>query len=102
MRVSLGSSVFLVLLLSPVCFSQLPSSRCDSTSGALKDYKYFTQFETAREQIFSWEETPFDHAAVGAGSAADGPSDSEGTTIAPEPAKQEGFHWGRALTESFP
>ena len=101
MRVSLGSSVFLVLLLSPVCFSQLPSSRCDSTAGALKDCKYFTQFETAREQIFSSEGNPFDHAAVGSGSSTDGPSDSAGTTIAPEPAKQEGFHWGRALTESF-
>src|SRR5580693_3451345 len=101
MRVSLGSSVFLVLLLSPVCFGQLPSSRCDSTAGALKDCKYFTQFETAREQIFSSEGNPFDHAAVGSGSSTDGPSDSAGTTIAPEPAKQEGFHWGRALTESF-
>jgi hypothetical protein len=102
MRVSLGSSVFLVLLLSPVCFSQLPSSRCDSTRSALKDCIYL--MPSTQNQILTSQGNPVDRHALlaeSSGATSDGQSDSGETTIAPEPAKQEGFHWRRALTESF-
>src|SRR5271155_4202083 len=103
MRVSLGSCVVLVLLLSPVCFSQLPSSRCDSTGSALKDCAYLTKVETTPGQVSTSEENFVDPRAPLATisqTSTDGESDSGGTTIASEPTKQEGFHWGRALTES--
>ncbi len=102
MRVSLGSSVFLVLLLSAVCFSQLPSSRCDSTRGALKDCVYLTP--SAQDQLLTSQGNPVDRPALlaeSSGATSDAEPDSGETTIAPEPTKQEGFHWRRALTESF-
>ncbi len=103
MRVSLGSSVFLLLLFCPVCFSQLPSSRCDSTGSPLKDCIYLTKIEIAPDQVFTSEENLADRRVrLSAISPAttDGVSDSGGTTVAPEPTRQEHFHWRRALTES--
>jgi hypothetical protein len=103
MRVSLSSSVFLVLLLSPVCFSQLPSSRCDSTGSALKDCIYLTKIEIAPDQLFTSEEHLVDRRVLLAAisqTTTESESNSGGTTIAPEPTRQEHFHWGRALTES--
>lgn len=101
MRVSLSSSVFLVLLWSPVCFSHLPSSRCNSTGSALKDCIYLTQTET-RNQVFPPEANAVDPRASLAENteATDGASDSGETTIAPQSLRPEGFHWRRALTES--
>jgi hypothetical protein len=103
MRVSLSSSVFLVLLLCPVCFSQLPSFRCDSTGSALKDCSYLTKIEIAPDQVFTPEENLTDRrvplAAISQ-TTTESQSDSGGTTIDPEPTSHKGFHWGRALTES--
>jgi hypothetical protein len=103
MRVSLSSSVFLVLLLSPVCFSQLPSSRCDSIGSALKDCVYLTKIEIAPEHVSTSEENLADRRVTLAAisqTTTESESDSGGTTIAPQPTRQEHFHWGRALSES--
>ncbi len=98
MRVSPGSSVLLVFLLAPFCFSQLPSSRCDSTQGALKTCIYLPQIDTTPERALK----PDAHAVeVRALQATDGKSDSGQTTMAAEPSRNDSFHWRRALTESF-
>jgi hypothetical protein len=98
MRVSPGSSVLLVFLLAPFCFSQLPSSRCDSTEGALKTCIYLPQIDTTPERALK----PDAHAVeVRALQATDGKSDSGQTTMAAEPSRNDSFHWRRALTESF-
>jgi hypothetical protein len=104
MRVATGSSVLLVvLLLSAVCFSQLPSSRCDSSKNALENCTFLTQFEPVQDQIFISKGSPLDRSAALAESS-EATTDSEpasgGTTIAPVPSQKEGFHWRRALTES--
>jgi hypothetical protein len=104
MRVATGSSVLLVvLLLSAVCFSQLPSSRCDSSKNALENCTFLTQFEPVQDQIFISKGSPLDRSAVLAESfeaTTDSEPASGETTIAPVPLQKQGFHWRRALTES--
>ena len=105
MRVTTGSAVLLVVLfVSEVCFSQLPSSRCDLSKSALEDCTSLTQFVSVKDKVFTYQSGYLDRSAVPAES-------SEGTTnsipssreaaIAPMPSQTEGFHWRRALTESF-
>jgi hypothetical protein len=104
MRVSPSSSVFLVLLLSSVCFSQLPSSDCDSTGSALKDCVSLTQSDPAQEQVFPSTGISV-HGGEGltqsSGSMASGGAASGETADAPLLPENQSFHWGRALTESF-
>ena len=79
----------LVLTASSVC--QLPSSRCDQVPSALEDCPYVTQTAPAHEALAPKEANP----------AENGGRDSSGNMfLAPAPKKQ-GFHWGRALLESF-
>ena len=102
MRVSPGSSVLLVFLLAPFCFSQLPSSRCDSTEGALKTCIYLPQIDTTPERALKPDAHAVEVRALQAARAAtDGESDSGQTTMAAEPSRNDSFHWRRALTESF-
>ena len=70
MRVIAGSSVLFVvlllsiLLLSAVCFGQLPSSRCDSTKSALEECSFLTPFESPPDKIFGFKKSSLDHSAV--------------------------------------
>jgi hypothetical protein len=92
-----------VLLLSPVCFSQLPSSGCDSMKTTLEDCTSLTQSEPAPNQTFTSKESSFDHSTLLAGgseASTDSAQVSGQTPNAPVPPPQEGFHWGRALAES--
>jgi hypothetical protein len=105
MRVTAGSSVLLVVLsLSEVCFSQLPSSRCDSSGSALEDCTFLTQFDPVQDQILTSKKNPLDRSAVLA-LPSEAPANSEPAsgeaTAAPSPLHTEGFHWHRALSESF-
>src|SRR5579864_1128807 len=109
MRVITGSSVLLVtlllsiLFLSLLCFGQLPSSRCDASKSAIQDCTFLTQFESGQAAVFPAGPGPLDRSAVPAESSAattdSGPA-SEGAAAAMPPEKK-GFHWRRALTESF-
>src|SRR5208283_415732 len=93
-----------VLVFSAVCFSQLPSSRCDSSKSALEDCTFLTPFEPVQDQIFTSKSGSLDRSAVPAESSEAAtnrmPSSTE-ATIASMPPRTEGFHWRRALTESF-
>jgi hypothetical protein len=65
MRVVTGSFVLLVvLLLSPASFSQLPSSRCDSSKSALEDCTALTQFEPVQDQVFASKTSLPDRSAM--------------------------------------
>jgi hypothetical protein len=104
MKIIRGSSVFLVVLfMSAVCFSQLPSSRCDANGSVLEDCPSQTLPEPVRDRVFATESTPLDHNAMLAGSSdpttQNAPTSSD-ATIAVVPPRNEGFHWRRALTES--
>ena len=105
MRVTTGSFVLLVvLILSAVSFSQLPSSRCDSTRRALEECSFLTQIEPPPDRLFALKLGSLDRAAMLAESSegtTDGKPASEEATHPPVLPKKEGFHWGRALTESF-
>ena len=105
MRVTTGSFVLLVVLvLSAVSFSQLPSSRCDSSKRALEDCTSLTQVEPPPGEIFAFKLGSLDRIAMLTESSegtTDSKPSSEGAMNAPVLPKKEGFHWGRALTESF-
>jgi hypothetical protein len=105
MRVTTGSAVILVVLIfSAVCFSQLPSSRCDSSKSALEGCTFLTPFEPVQDQVFISKSSSLDRSAVPAESseaATNRMPSSTAATIASMPPQTEGFHWRRALTESF-
>ena len=97
-----ASVLLFVLLLSALCFGQLPSARCDSSQTALTDCPSFTQFDATKSRTFSPTTLLDPSAAMEA--------NSDGTTDAPTSAhnaisgvtfQPEHFHWRRALTESF-
>jgi len=103
-KVATGSSILLVVLLLPaVCYSQLPSSRCDSSKSALEDCTFLTHFDPAPQQIFPPRSSAPDRSGVLAESSevtTDEPVSGQ-TSSAPVPVQKESFHWHRALTESF-
>jgi hypothetical protein len=105
MKVTTGSSVVLVLLLfSAVCFGQLPSSRCDSSNSTLEDCTSLTQLQPVQDQVFVSKGSPLDNPAVPAESSevtTDSKPGSVGAAIVSVPPQKEGFHWRKALTESF-
>jgi len=110
MRVITGSFVLFVvlllsiLLLSPFCFGQLPSSGCDSMKSALEQCSSLTPFQSPLDKIFAFKKSSFDHSAVLAESsepATDSEPAAREATLTPVPSLKQGFHWHRALAESF-
>ena len=103
-KVATGSSILLLVLLLPaVCYSQLPSSRCDSAKSALEDCTFLTHFDPAPQQIFPPRNSAPDRSGVLTESSegtTDEPASGQ-TSSAPVPVQKESFHWRRALTESF-
>jgi hypothetical protein len=104
MRVTRDSSVPLViLLLSAVCFSQSPSSHCDANKSAPEGCTSLAQPEPVHDQV-SMARSLLDRRAELAESseaATDSKPAAEKTTADALAPETEGFHWGRALTESF-
>src|SRR5258706_8085858 len=102
MRVTTGSFVLLVVLfLSAACFSQLPSSRCDSSHSALEDCTLLTQFEPVQGQTIPATRSPLDHTVLPperSEAATQREPNPREATIAPPFLHQEGFHWRRALS----
>jgi hypothetical protein len=93
-----------VLLFSAVCVSQLPSSLCDSSTGALEDCTSLTQTAPVRDQTFAFQQIPFyRNGMLGESSEATTDSESASSQIPanPAPVQEKGFHWRQALTESF-
>jgi len=76
-----------VLILSPYCFGQLPSRACDVVQSTLQDCTFSTPLNLG------------DDRTLGAASSSN-PNQSE-MFIAMPAGKKRGFHWGRALFESF-
>jgi len=100
MKVSTSSSVPLILLflfalfLSPVCFGQLPSSRCDASESAIEACASLTELESGHEGIFTAKQISLDPIAVSTegfaersntgsdGAAALVPSEKAGVSLA--------------------
>jgi len=92
---------FVVLPL--ISYGQLPSSRCDLSKNTLADCPFATHLETSAKTRSS-ESHILDGSAVqteNSGSGTDNESDSSRAVVAPARPKEEGFHWHRALAESF-
>ena len=73
-----ASVLLSVLLLSALCFGQLPSARCDSSQTALADCPSFTQFDATKSGAFNPATLLDPSAAMEA--------DSDGATDAPTSA----------------
>jgi hypothetical protein len=99
-------SSFLVLLLPATAFCQLPSSQCDSAPQVLQSCPYFIE---SRREI-----EPLNPGEIGGnlresrGTLGNRPEESSEPNSPPSEMfvqsaapKQHGFHWGRALFESF-
>jgi hypothetical protein len=101
----LVGSILLVILLFPVvCFGQLPSSGCDSNKSTLEECALLTYVEPSGMQAapFKWSLPHRDAAWVATPEEIpDNEPDSGHAAIATVPLQREGFHWRRALTESF-
>ena len=97
-----------VLLLSSVCFSQLPSSRCESISD-IQDCTLLTAGEPVQRVAFvdaTPAAVPLDSAMLGSpqnmpSGAADKDPNPGASTMAPAAPETQGFHWRRSLMESF-
>ncbi len=95
--------LLIVPFLSAVGLAQLPSAAgCDRSQSPLADCTSFTQFEPLDEPSRGRETTGLDlNPMVSASSLETTDRDSASVaTTSPSPEK-EGFHWGRALSESF-
>jgi hypothetical protein len=104
-KVIMGGSLLLeVLLCLPALYGQLPSSRCDSNQDRLEDCPFLVQFEPGKERVSTSEWSLPYRAALPSETSEEHTGkkpDSSHTTIASEGLPAEGFHWRRALTESF-
>ena len=98
-------SIFPIILLVPaLCYSQLPSSRCDSSGSPLADCSFLTGLESAPTATFTSTTSPFVRRAVVAETDRDSVEDEtdsgQTTATTATPLRKEGFHWRRALAES--
>jgi len=101
-----------VVLWPAIGFGQLPSFRCDSFQTILEDCTSLTQIEPAHNVVLSRSTTSahlLDHRAVLEENSSETrpPSKTNNELItnafilAPKPPQEQGFHWKRALFESF-
>ena len=95
--------VFPVLLLSAVGVCQLPSADCDAAASTLANCPFATHGDIQSETLSQLVETPTASLSNSAKLVADSSSrDSSNAFISsPLAPRQENFHWGRALFESF-
>jgi hypothetical protein len=92
----------LVLFVSPTVLCQLPSSRCDALAAPLEDCAFLTM--SASSSLYLREDlSPDDaiHASYAQSNLADTDDQSNGFINFSRPQREEHFHWGRALFESF-
>ena len=99
-------------LLSAQTFGQFTSARCDATTGTLTDCDLVTRRVPVEDamptQSILVAVNPFHNAALPSQSLQTTTPSDKDTTLdpiisapAPKPLAKEGFHWGRALQESF-
>jgi hypothetical protein len=93
-----------VLLLTTYSFGQLPSSRCDSVGATLTDCAFMTPVATdddfLRRPTITGNSHLLDDSEMSAPEAASS-GQTEAFISPPARVRKEGFHWGRALFESF-
>jgi hypothetical protein len=97
---------------STCCLGQLPSHGCDSTLNSLVGCQIFTRITPAQD-IFLGETTypsrdipnasalPVQNLQAYSSSKTGSDLSVPPVTVAPKEPPKEGFHWGRALKESF-
>jgi hypothetical protein len=103
MRVARRSAVLsLILLSTPFCFSQLPSSDCDLSKSTVKDCNSFTPIERTLNEAFTSTGAlnPVSTTGGDAEPTRDEPTSAD-SAYSSAPLQREGFHWRRALSESL-
>ena len=110
---SFTATVLSILLLPTIAFAQAPSLRCDSSRSMLDDCISFTRIKPAQEVAVGASATTganlldlsvvlgksFKTTAVGA--KTNDLNISASMLVALKPMRKQGFHWKRALLESF-
>ncbi len=87
------------LLFPAVCFSQLPSARCDSSNSSLATCPHFAHSAEANEKP-SLPLTLLETSTTAPTDAADTATSTQ-TVLSSDSPAGEHFHWSRALKESF-
>jgi hypothetical protein len=92
----------LLILLSPFCAAQLPSSLCDSVSAPLADCAFMTEDGSSIDGS-SIDGSSQNAAAYSASDSAPATTETNNNAVivVPQSPKPEVFHWRHALTESF-
>jgi len=94
----------IVLLLCATGLGQLRSSLCDLTSSRLEDCPSLNSAQETSDSglhVLSPKESPEETSETHAPDAAGSYFDASSTLIASQPNANSGFHWRRALLESF-
>jgi hypothetical protein len=100
-------SSLLFFILPTTAFCQLPSSQCDSAHERLESCPYVVEIRSQLAEVpDSGEVTRNAREDVeSSGANSNASSNSSGTAnsmfVQPAAPKRQGFHWGRALFESF-
>src|SRR5207244_1055273 len=103
--------VLSILLVPTIAIAQAPSFRCDSAKSTVEDCVLLAQIEPTQNLASrgSVASTPnlFNQSAVWEAStkrpsgATNGNVNAIESLLAPQPIRKQGFHWKRALYESF-
>jgi hypothetical protein len=100
-------SSLLFFILPTTAFCQLPSSQCDSAHERIESCPYVVEIRSQLAEVpDSGEVTRNAREDVeSSGANSNASSNSSGTAnsmfVQPAAPKRQGFHWGRALFESF-
>lgn len=103
---ALIASLLLAFVFSTLAFAQLPSSACDADKKTFEECPFLTTSASDRDELASDSGSSAadrDSDGVSASTDGTGPAASSQANmfIATSPPKKPGFHWGRALLESF-
>ena len=100
-------SSLLFLILPAAAFCQLPSSQCDSAHENLESCPYVVE---ARHELAAVSNSgdvaqnvreDVERSARDSNASSDSNSTTSSMFVQPAAPKYQGFHWGRALFESF-
>ena len=100
-------SGFLLLLLPATAFCQLPSSQCDGTHDGVQSCPYVIETSHGLVRVWNSERVTRNVREAAENSASDSTASSDSNSTANSMfvqsgvPKQQEFHWGRALFESF-
>lgn len=110
---SIAFLALVVFFLPEISFGQAVSSRCDSIKSTLEGCTFLTRIESAQNVVLGESATPaaslLDQGGVlveiskttSLRATNNDLNTNANMLVAAQPPRKQGFHWGRALLESF-